>query len=123
MILVDTSVWVDHLRGGEALLADLLVQGRVCIHRMVMGELACGNLHNRDAILRLLMQLPAATEATHGEVMQFIELHKLMGRGVGYIDVHLLAAAALSSRTRLWTRDRRLAGTAANMDLRFMEPG
>ncbi len=65
---------------------------------------------------------PAATEATHGEVMQFIERHKIMGRGIGYIDIHLLAAAALNSGTRLWTRDKRLAGMAENMDLGFMEP-
>ena len=122
MILVDTSVWVDHLRSGDSALVALLDRGHVHIHRMVIGELACGNLRNRDTILRLLGQLPAVTEATHGEVMHFIETRKLMGRGIGYIDTHLLAAASLGIGVRLWTRDRRLAGLAAALGLGFVEP-
>ena len=123
MILVDTSVWVDHLRGDDSYsLAELLDQGRVSIHRMVVGELACGNLHKRDQVLHLLAQLPTITEATHGEVMQFIAAHKLMGRGVGYIDMHLLASAALGNGVRLWTRDKRLAGVARELNLGFVGP-
>lgn len=121
MVLVDTSVWIDHLRSGDRLLADLLDQDRVGIHRMVIGELACGNLRNRDMILRLLTHLPGTPEATHGEVLELIEIHRLMGRGIGYIDVQLLAATALGAGVRLWTRDRRLARVAEEMGLGFAE--
>lgn len=123
MILVDTSVWVDHLRSGGTPLAGLLVEGRVCIHRMIIGELACGNLRDRETILRLLSQLPKVAEATHDEVMRFIEIHQLMGRGIGYIDMHLLTAASLDNGVRLWTRDKRLTGVTVDMGLGFPEPG
>lgn len=121
MILVDTSVWVDHLHSGEPALATALEGGRVLMHPFVLGELACGNLTNRDEVLRLLGVLPAAPTATDPEVRSFIERRALMGRGIGYIDVHLLASAALAGVARLWTRDRRLAAVAEELGLAFVE--
>jgi predicted nucleic acid-binding protein len=90
MILVDTSVWVDHLRQGERRLAALLESNRVCCHPFVVGELACGNLRSRAEILSLLQQLPEATAAAHEEVLLFINVNRLMGRGIGYVDAHLI---------------------------------
>lgn len=123
MILVDTSVWIDHLRSGEAALATALQGGRVLIHPFVLGELACGNLENRGEVLRLLGALPAAPTATDPEVLGLIERRALMGRGIGYIDVHLLASTALTADARIWTRDRRLATVAAELELAFDEKG
>lgn len=119
MILVDTSVWVDHLRSGEPTLAGALEGGRVLMHPFVLGELACGNLKNRDEVLALLGDLPAAPTATDSEVLGLIERRALMGRGIGYVDVHLLASTALSDTGRLWTRDRRLAVAATDLELAF----
>ena len=107
MVLVDTSVWVFHLREGCIDLEKLLNDGDVICHPLIIGELACGNLNNRSEILSLLRSLPSAIEAEHEEVMQFIERHRLMGRGLGYIDVHLLASAVLTM-TPIWTLDKRL---------------
>lgn len=120
MILVDTSVWVDHLRRGDAALADALQQGQVAMHPFVVGELACGSLRDRAELLGLLQALPALTVATYEEVLHFIEAHALMGRGLGYVDVHLLAAARLAD-TLLWTRDKRLASMAADMQIAYAE--
>jgi len=119
VILVDTSVWIDHLRSGEPALATALEGGRVLMHPFVLGELACGNLKNRSEVLRLLGDLPAAPTATDPEALGLIERRALMGRGIGYIDVHLLASAALAGVGRLWTRDRRLAAVAAELELTF----
>ena len=119
MILVDSSVWIDHLRAGEPKLAELLNTGRVLVHPFVIGELACGNLKNREAILSLLQDLPAVPAATDDEVLFFIERHGLMGRGIGYVDAHLLSAVALAGIRRLWTRDKRLRVVAASMHLAF----
>ena len=116
MILVDTSVWVEHLRRGLPRLATLLQGGEVRIHPSVIGELACGNLRNRQQVLELLQGLPAATVASDAEVLLLIEREQLMGRGIGYIDAHLLAAARLS-HCRLWTQDRRLAVVAEEQAL------
>ena len=121
MILVDTSVWVDHLRANDPALAKALETGIVLTHPFVIGELACGNLKNRGELLALLQDLPASPVATDGEALAFIEARSLMGRGIGYIDVHLLASAALAGDTRLWTRDRRLADVAAGIQLAFNE--
>jgi predicted nucleic acid-binding protein len=121
VILVDTSVWIDHLRSGEPSLAASLEAGWVMMHPFVLGELACGNLANRSEVLELLGNLPAAPTATDPEVLDFIERRSLMGRGVGYIDVHLLASIALSGDGRLWTRDRPLAAAATNLELAFSE--
>jgi predicted nucleic acid-binding protein len=121
VILVDTSVWIDHLRSGEPLLVAALEGGRVMMHPFVLGELACGNLANRSEVLELLGGLPAAPTATDPEALDFIERRTLMGQGIGYIDVHLLASIALSGDARLWTRDRRLAAVATELDLVFDE--
>lgn len=116
MTLVDTSVWVDHLRTGDDELAVLLNSGRVLMHPFVLGELACGNLRNRGEVLALLGDLPRAAVATDDETLAFIERHTLAGRGIGYIDIHLLAAAVLDGVT-LWTRDRRLQAAAESLAL------
>ena len=108
MILVDTSVWVEHLRRGLPRLATLLQEGEVLIHPWVIGELACGNLRNRADVLELLQGLPAAVVASDSEVLLLIERDQLMGRGIGYVDAHLLASVKLS-HCQLWTQDRRLA--------------
>ena len=107
MILVVTSVWTDHLRQGEPALVQALMQTQVAIHPFVVGELACGNLRNRQNLLELLQALPTVKTAMDHEVLQFIESHKLMGRGIGYIDAHLCASARLAG-FKLWTRDKRL---------------
>ena len=119
MILVDTSVWVDHLRAGEPLLVELLDTNRVLVHPLIVGELACGNLNNRKTVLSLLRKLPTVRLATNDEVLFFIERHGLMGKGVGYIDAHLLAAVSLTGTVRLWTRDKRLNTVAESMRLAF----
>jgi predicted nucleic acid-binding protein len=121
VILVDTSVWIDHLRSGDPMLAQALESGQVMMHPFVVGELACGNLEQRDEVLRLLGDLPAAPTATDSEVLDLIERRALMGRGIGYIDVHLLASTALAADARIWTRDRPLARAAA--ELAFEEEG
>ena len=119
MILVDTSVWVDHLRAGEAQLVALLERSAVVMHPMVIGELACGNLTDRETLLSLWRNLPQLAAATDAEVLFFLEHHRLWGRGVGYIDVHLLASVSLNTRAELWTRDRRLQDSAKRLGLAF----
>jgi len=121
MILVDTSVWIDHLRGREPMLEKLLEAGMVCIHPCITGELACGNLKHRTVILSLLKDLPAAKAATDDEVLLYIEKHGLMGLGIGYIDAHLLAATALTGAARLWTRDKRLHAVAESLHCAWSE--
>ena len=116
MILVDTSVWVDHLRHGDAQLIDLLEQSAVVTHPFIVGEIACGRLTDRTSILELLQHLPIAVTAQDGEVVGFIERHKLHGKGIGYIYVHLLASAAIGG-TRLWTRDKKLRAVARGLRL------
>lgn len=116
MILVDTSIWIDHLRAGSPALSGLLEAGRCCCHPFVIGELACGNLGKRQEILGLLQSLPSLSAATDAETLFFIERHRLMGRGIGYVDVHLLAATAIHG-ARLWTRDKRLKDIAEALGL------
>ena len=115
MILVDTSVWIDHLRSGDSELAIALDAREVLTHPFVIGELACGNLSRREAILGLLRALPAAQMATEDEVLDFIERRNLMGRGIGYVDVHLLASITLTAGVKLWTRDKRLGAIASDL--------
>ena len=110
-MLVDTSVWVDHLRRRNPALAGLLEQAQVWTHAFVIGELACGNLAQRDKVLNGLTALPQAPVANHDEVIAFLGTHRLMGRGLGWIDVHLLASAKLA-RLPFWTLDKRLAAIA-----------
>jgi predicted nucleic acid-binding protein len=121
VILVDTSVWVEHLRRGLPRLATLLQEGKVLIHSWVIGELACGNLRNRADVLELLQGLPAAFVASDQEVLLMIEQDQLMGRGIGYVDAHLLASAKLS-HCQLWTQDRRLAVMTEERGLAAPEP-
>ncbi|MBZ0134159.1 MAG: type II toxin-antitoxin system VapC family toxin [Rhodocyclaceae bacterium] len=120
MILVDTSIWGDHLRSGDAHLAGLLERDAVASHEFVIGEIACGNLRKRKEVLGALSMLPRCEAASHDEVLFFIERHKLMGCGIGYIDACLLASAALSS-ARLWTRDKRLADIAEKLGCGYAE--
>lgn len=121
MILVDTSIWIGHLRSGENRLADLLNRSQVLAHPFVTGELACGNLRNRVEILELLNNLPQSPVASATEALHFIESNQLMGLGVGYIDIHLLAATALAENATLWTGDKRLNNIAGKMKLAFKE--
>jgi len=118
MVLVDTSVWVAHLRHGQIGLEALLNEGHVVCHPFIIGELACGNLKNRSEILSLIQALPLATPAEHEEVMQFIENYSLMGKGLGYIDMHLLASAILS-RVPLWTLDKKLKRVSLKLGLAY----
>lgn len=108
MILVDSSVWVDHLRRGDPRLVDLLERSIVIMHPFVVGEIACGSLHDRASILELLQDLPAAVVAEGDEVLRFIERQVLHGKGIGFVDVHLLASVALTQGAQIWTRDKKL---------------
>ena len=117
MILVDTSVWIGHLRANDRSLSNLLVAGRVLAHPFVTGELALGNLRQRAIILESLSDLPQAKVATDGEVRHFVDEHALFGRGIGYVDAHLLAAVRLTAGAVLWTRDKRLQRVAERLKL------
>ena len=119
MTLADTSVWINHLRANDPALVELLEDNQVVMHPMVIGELACGNLRDRERVLDLLKDLPQIPVAEDGEVLFLIERHRLMGRGIGYIDAHLLAAASLTDTVTLWTEDRRLEGAAAALGLAY----
>jgi len=115
LVLVDTSVWVDHLRTGDARLAALLMRNQVAMHPMVIGELACGNLRDRESLLALWRNLPGLAAASDEEALYFLARHRLWGRGIGYVDLHLLAAVSLSQGATLWTRDRRLHAIAGTL--------
>lgn len=116
MILVDTSVWVSHLREGNTGLQKLLNEGDVLCHDFVIGELACGNLRNRAEILALLRTLPRATEADHEEVLEFIERNHLMSKGLGWVDAHLMASAFLTG-VRIWTLDNKMAEVSESLGI------
>jgi len=118
MVLVDTSVWVAHLRRGEVGLKALLEEGKVACHPFIIGELACGNLANRKETLGLLRSLPQSPVATHEEVLRFLELRGLVGIGLGYVDVHLLASACLSL-VPIWTRDAKLREAAKKIGISY----
>jgi predicted nucleic acid-binding protein len=117
VILVDTSVWVDHLRANDKALVALLETGAVLAHPFVIGELALGNLRQREIVLNALSDLPRTSVATDLEVLHFINRHSLFGRGIGYIDAHLLAAVQLTAGAELWTNDKRLHGIALELGL------
>jgi predicted nucleic acid-binding protein len=119
-MLVDTSVWVDHFRKGDAALSGVLSRGEVECHPFVIGELACGSLRRRSEVLSLLHALPSFPLGSQAEALTFIEQHHLMNSGIGWIDVHLLVSASLAGG-RIWTRDRRLAEVARLMHL-YAEP-
>jgi predicted nucleic acid-binding protein len=116
MVLVDTSVWIEHFRRREPRLAECLAEGLVLMHPFVSGELACGNLKDRSVVLALFDSLPAAKPAAHSEALECMERHRLWGRGLGWIDVHLLASALVSD-CRFWTMDKMLARVAADLGL------
>jgi predicted nucleic acid-binding protein len=117
VILIDTSVWIDHFRSESPFLSDTLDLGEVLTHPFVMGELACGMLRQRREVLHLLADLPQATVASYEEVLHFIEERRLMGKGIGYVDAHLLAAVSLTEGAQLWTHDKRLAAVATDLRL------
>jgi predicted nucleic acid-binding protein len=117
VILVDTSVWVDHLRKGDAALARLLTNGEVLVHPFITGELSLGVLRQRQVVLTALNDLPQAKSATEQEVLHFIEENTLPGSGIGYVDAHVLAATKLTPGTTLWTRDKRLLEVAQRLGL------
>ena len=118
MILVDTSVWIDHFRQASHTLSDLLEHDEVILHPFILGELACGNLRNRKEIIALLHALPVVSKADDDEIIFFIERHALMGRGVGLIDMHLLASCHIE-KCSIWTKDRRLKGIAIEMGIEY----
>jgi predicted nucleic acid-binding protein len=118
MVLVDTSLWVEHLRQGHRGLASSLMKAEVVCHRFVIGELACGFIRNRKEVLSLLRSLPLAVEADHAEVMDFLERNQLMGKGLGLIDIHLMAAAFLSGMP-LWTLDTQLRREAFRLGIAY----
>jgi predicted nucleic acid-binding protein len=122
LILVDTSVWVDHLREGDDQLAALLEKGQVLMHPFIVGEIACASLARRAATLELLQDLPMAQVAEAFEVLGYIERHRLHGKGIGYVDAHLLVATALTGDAKLWTRDKRLHAAAVELGHAHRDP-
>ena len=118
MVIVDTSIWVTHLRRGNRHLEELLLDAKVLCHPFVVGELACGNFKNRDEFLSLLQSLPMAPAVVFEELLYFIERHRLMGKGIGFVDANLLASAHLSG-IPLWTFDRKLRSVASELELAY----
>ncbi len=118
MVLVDTSVWVSHLRDGNTELADLLNNGTVLCHPFIVGELVCGNLTDRSVILSFFQLLPMSIEAEHDEVLSFIENNRLMGKGIGYVDAALIASALLTD-VPIWTLDKKLAQVADDLHIKY----
>ncbi len=118
MVLVDTSIWINHFYSSNSKLQNLLYELNVTCHPFIVGELACGNIKNRKEILTLLQGLPSTEVVSNEEFLFFIERNKLMGRGIGFVDIHLLAAAKLMGH-QLWSADKRLSNIAAEMGLSF----
>ncbi len=116
MVLVDTSVWVSHLRASKPALETLLLETEVACHPYIIGELACGNIKNRKEFLSLLQALPMVSVVTQEEFLHFVDAHKVMGTGVGFVDVHLMASSRLM-RISLWTEDAKLKTVAAKFKL------
>jgi len=117
VIPIDSSIWIDHLRRTIPLLTQMLADGAVLAHPFVIGELALGSIHNRETVIAMLSVLPCAKVALNPEVLHLVERFSLAGRGIGYVDAHLLASVRLSPGTELWTRDRRLNAIALEMGL------
>ena len=115
MLLVDTSIWIDYLRQGDSELAQRVSEGQIVMHGMVLGELAVGNFRQRQLLLKRWRSLPFITTATDSQVLDFLENYQLMGRGIGWIDLHLLTAVSLADETSLWTRDKRLKTIADDL--------
>jgi hypothetical protein len=123
VILADTSIWVDHLRKGDPHLAALLNRNQVLMHPFVVGEIACGHLANRTETLELLQNLPMASLADTSEVTGFIDAFSLFGKGIGYVDIHLLASVVLGEDTTLWSRDKRLISVAQSLGVAYSGAG
>ncbi len=119
MILADTSIWIDYFRSGKSDIRPLLDAEQIFMHPLVLGELTCGSIHDREVNLRFLRGLPESRVAMHDEVLHFLERHRLMGRGIGFIDVHLLASAAITDGTSIWTKDLRLRAAATDLELAY----
>ncbi|MBB1628076.1 type II toxin-antitoxin system VapC family toxin [Achromobacter sp. UMC71] len=117
MILVDTSVWIDHLAEGEPRLERLLNDESVLMHPFVVGELALGSLGRRETVMDALTLLPQVVRASHNEVMHFLQAERLFGKGIGYVDLHLLASTRLTPGATLWTKDKRLRSLASELSL------
>jgi predicted nucleic acid-binding protein len=117
MVLADTSIWIDHFRRGDLRLAQLLDRGEVAMHPFVVGELLLGRALGADDLMGDLNTLPKTAVASFDEVLKFISDRKLPGSGIGYVDAHLLAAAALTAETLIWTRDKRLLAVARSLSL------
>ncbi len=116
MILADTSVWIDHLRGDNSDFSNYLLDGKIFTHPFVVGELSLGSLRNRRLFINQLSELPQATEARDEEVMELIEWNHLFGKGIGFVDAHLLASARISN-LKLWTNDKTLKHAATILDV------
>lgn len=119
MILVDSSIWIKHLRNTDTTLVRLLGDNQVLVHPFIIGEIACGNFSNRSEVLSELRDLPFLPVTSDDEVLYFIEQNKMMRRGIGYIDAHLLASVALAPPARLWTQDRQLKAISDTMNLAY----
>lgn len=119
MVLIDTSVWIEHLRGKTEVVEDLLTANEVIIHPFIIGEIACGNFTNRGEVLSMLHRLPALSVTDDSLVLYFIDQNKLAGSGMGYIDAHLLASAVLEPPTRVLTLDKRFRAAAEAMELEY----
>jgi predicted nucleic acid-binding protein len=117
VILVDTSVWIDHFRESDATLVGLLDSGKVLMHPFVVGEIALGPLRQRDLVLDELQSLPAIVVAMHHEILHLVREHKVWGIGIGYVEAHLLAAVRLTPGASLWTRDKHLSAVADRLGL------
>ena len=115
-MLVDTTIWIDHLRRGDTSLAAMLEQEQVCVHPFVIGEVACGHLTDRPDVLGSMQALPMLPIVRHADVMDFVDRHRLMGRGLGWVDMHLLASVSTSGE-QLMTRDKRLRAAAEELGL------
>ncbi len=121
MLLIDTSIWVAHLRSGNHPLKKTLYHGEALCHPLIIGELACGTIKNRDEIISLLQSLPLAEVAENDDVLKFIEINHLMGLGLGFIDMHLLASALLS-KNPIWSLDKKLNSVSARFNLNYCPP-
>jgi len=120
MVLVDTSVWINHFRSSDRHLEKLLIDGAVVCHIHIIGELACGNITNRKEIISLLQALPQVPFIEFDEYLYFIEQNQLFGKGIGFVDIHLLASAQLS-QVPLWTADKRLKTASTELNLQYKE--
>ncbi len=118
MILIDTSVWIDHFRSENRILTSLLLKGAIIMHEFVMGELAVGNFRNRKSVLNLLDSIPKLSKLTHNEFIYFVENNSFYGKGVGFVDIHLLGSTKLAG-VKIWTFDKRLLELAKNKNLDY----